>query len=517
MSNNQTTEVKKSLSGNLGLFAGQKFQPGDVILEEAPIIVLDGSDSASSSKKDSSSKKSSSSAENNSDGVIVPPTSVDAKFHGTFRGMVQAGMSWIDDGKEQRDESKTKTILDFYYPNKETTNRYERSLLEVLEGAIGYIKRQEPDYTDYDEVEKVMLIYACNAFQGGRIYPEISRVNHSCNPNAIIKVVTKNDSDDNGEKSTEETQQVIAVASIGEGEEICISYLGSLLYTDKDTRNMRLQTTKFFECACERCSNSNEDFANQIPCPECHPRQSPQFALEEDVQYDDDQQVQYVIPGSTTKPLTKSGKPFTAENNPKLLKAMSTVTSKIVSYLESQENKTSKTSPVADSKNGNDAEEEDDILLLEEHVSLASTIMGDKHWTTNLMLLLHLDRRLSNMSTAMLTQQELPEMEDIAEAIDSLQRLCRFVDGLNLKLHMGHLLGDVIIGIARTLVSLGDTKSQKYGSEWLHKISDDYVVKFESDGRQKVVTALSNAWKKHGRESLDGEDHNDNNKKMKSK
>ena len=100
------------------------------------------------------------------------------------------------------------------------------------------------------------------------------------------------------------------------------------------------------------------------------------------------------------------------------------------------------------------------------------------------------------MSQAMLTTQELPEMGDVAEAIDSLQRIERFMQSLQLHLDPGHVLGDVVIGVARTLVSLGDVKSQKYGAEWLEKITD-YVDKFESEGRQKVVAALKVAWTKH--------------------
>ena len=74
---------------------------------------------------------------------------------------------------------------------------------------------------------------------------------------------------------------------------------------------------------------------------------------------------------------------------------------------------------------------------------------------------------------------------------------------MDLKLAAGHVLGDVIIGVARTLVSFGDLKSQKYGAEWLDKIID-YVDEFESEGRQKVVGALRTAWIKHDREATDG-------------
>jgi hypothetical protein len=135
---------------------------------------------------------------------------------------------------------------------------------------------------------------------------------------------------------------------------------------------------------------------------------------------------------------------------------------------------------------------------LEENVSLASTMMGNQHWTTNLTLLLHLGCRLSSMSHQMITTQELPDLEEVAEAIDSLQRISRFVESLNLELDPGFVLGDVTIGVARTLVSLGDEKSQRYGAEWLSKI-EKYVKKFGDDGLQKVVATLKVAWKKHDR------------------
>ena len=164
---------------------------------------------------------------------------------------------------------------------------------------------------------------------------------------------------------------------------------------------------------------------------------------------------------------------------------------------------------------GDDSDEENDALL-EEHVSLASTMMGNQHWTTNLTLLLHLDRRLSSMSQQMITTQELPDMEEVAEAIDSLQRISRFVNSLNLDLDPGFVIGDVTIGVARTLVSLGDEKSQRYGAEWLSKI-ENYVSKFGSDGVQKVVATLKDAWKKHDRKDDLNAVEDDGNIKKKPK
>jgi methylphosphotriester-DNA--protein-cysteine methyltransferase len=463
------SEVKKSPSGNLGLFASKSFHTGNVIMQETPIIVL-----APSPTSEGESPKPSA--------LVKVPSSIDAWFHGTFRSMVQAGLCWMK--QQEKEEKDEKAILELYFPTNESSCEYEKDVLKVAEEAAEYLRKTKPENKDWETVEKVMLIWAFNSFERGRIYPKMSRVNHNCNPNAIIQ-------------PDGEAQKLVAAADIAEGDEISISYLGSLLYTDTQTRNERLRQTKFFECKCDRCSS--EDTAARIPCPSCHPRQ-PQQSLNEDVQYDDDQTVQYVTPFS---PCSKCNSKL--DKSSKQSKFISTVISKIVSYLESQEASTA--------KKGTESNTHDDEVL-EEHVGLASTIMGDKHWTTNLMILLHLDRRLSSMSSAMLTAQEMPEMEEVAEAIDSLERVHRFVESLNLKLHPGHMLGDVIIGTARTLVSLGDVKSQKYGAEWLDKITD-YVNKFESEGRQKVLSTLSMAWKKNSRDDKDESEQA--TKKMKTK
>jgi hypothetical protein len=179
--------------------------------------------------------------------------------------------------------------------------------------------------------------------------------------------------------------------------------------------------------------------------------------------------------------------------------------------LDTYEGLTTKVKKDYDDDDENSSDEENGALL-EEHVCLASTMMGDKHWTTNLTMLLHLDRRISAMSQQMLTTQELPGMDEIAEAIDSLQRISRFVENLNLDLDPGFVIGDVTIGISRLLVSLGDRKSQIYGAEWVGKI-DCYVRTFCSDSLHKVVEALSVAWKQHDRDRDSNADDGQTKKK----
>lgn len=491
------TEVRISSTGGKGLFATKKIVKGDLILEETPILkVAPLSDEESTSlydefmgdKKPSSTSASSSIKDGSLWNAITPPASVPSGSIGTFRGMVQAGMCWIKRKSSLSDSDET-SLLQLYYPEKGSSCALEQATVQLAKDAAKYLK----EHLSEGDLEKIMLVWAYNSFEGGRIYPQMSRINHDCNPNAIIQ-------------ADDDIQRVLAATDIGVGDEITISYLGLLLYSETDVRKEKLRAAKYFECQCRRCSSEMEDIAGRIPCPACHPRELPQQSLDEDVQYDDDQNVKYVTLGGSKCPECE----LIATEEKKLQVVMKNVRSKVVSYLDTLGDTSTKAPGRGNNKGDEDDEEEEDSVL-EEHLGLASTIMGDRHWTTNLLKLVHLDRRLSLMSQTMLTTQELPEIEDVAEAIDSLQRLERFVQSLGLKLGEGHVLGDVIIGVARTLVSLGDVKSQKYGAEWLEKI-DDYINKFESEGRQKVVAALKVAWTNNEEAK---EDHSPATKKLK--
>jgi hypothetical protein len=151
-----------------------------------------------------------------------------------------------------------------------------------------------------------------------------------------------------------------------------------------------------------------------------------------------------------------------------------------------------------------DDEEEEALLdeMLDQHIRMASSVMGARHWTTNLLLLLQVDRSLQSLHGAMLMDgnSKVPatDLEALAATIDSLERVVRFAQGLNteVSMHMGHLVSDVIISLARALVALGDPQSQKYAADWLDKIADDYVDKFSSPIVQRVVANLRTAWQR---------------------
>ena len=410
-------------------------------------------------------------------------------------------------------------------------------------------------------VQEVMLIWACNAFDGGIIYKMFSRINHSCDPNSVIVVI---------DQENQSANQILKAAlPISRGDEICISYLhGPFLYADRSTRQQLLLQDKYFVCACSRCETTSDDSPSAIPCLQCYPREYSQAAstfstndnddddnntnnaaigqsrkvlLDEDVQYDDDHNVHYqypdfkIVPSLSNIhgpewacPRTDVHRPGT---EPKLAQVRyyhqvystaRAIVEKVVTFLRhARPNQhcvpPDQTSSHTDGNTQQEFEEEQAIYFeqLEQLLRMSSCILGAKHWTTNMLLLYQLNHTLSIFHTRSILKltsshghadndDEDDAESTIAEAIDMLQRIEVFVNGVTLvRLHMGHLLSDVIIGVARALVSLGDVKSQTYAAQWIGKIAD-YVQHFESSGSQAVVQALQTAWQRHDDDSTAG-------------
>jgi hypothetical protein len=419
------------------------------------------------------------------------------------------------------------------------------------------------------------LIWTCNAFEGGRIYHQTSRINHSCDPNAIVQTGLEYDHDDNDHYNQDETASILmerqvirAAVPIEIGDEITISYLGLMLYAATSIRRHELSITKHFVCQCYRCTQWPMDAATALPCPICHPRvrksstkaqqqeqqqQEQQLLLNEDDQYDDDLKVQYLCcqqSSSTLQNITWKGdcshEIIVSRNID--LSAVTTspsdsndvdliqhylhhthdhVSMKVAKFLRdypsssSSSNhslRTTSTLVPPSSKTSIDEDHEDvEREMLEICITMSSSIVGAKHWATNLPLLLLLDCQLQEIHDDLMTNDitstagatvKKEIIQRLGEVIDSLERICRYVDNLHLRLHRGHLLGNVIIGVARALVSFGDVKSQQYAATWLERIcstsdhdqnnqENDFVTVFETKMIRKVVVALQSAWSRH--------------------
>jgi hypothetical protein len=424
-----------------------------------------------------------------------------------------------------------------------------------------------------NDLMKILLIYSCNAFEGGRIYYKLSRCNHSCNPNAVV---VEYDDDDGVMMSSNKLEEVKeekllvttttggeknrmssnnndisvlkAACDIAPGEEITISYLGKYIFASYPIRQRLLQANKHFVCCCARCAGSDisagggsgsgggGDLASRVPCPICHPRTG--RYLEEDVMFDDDEdgddnniglRVNYAIPNNGTTDEERSlycpgckqtttvnggGGSMRKKKEGLSIKYMSMAEDKIFDRLNNGNyNSKSVTNGIiggaataATAVGGDDTETQQEMD--QQYLQLSTSVCGAKHWSTHFMNLSLIEDSLTTFHSTLLTlgqQQESGNNKDadieelfveIAEVADGLDRAYKFASSLKLNLDPSHWLFDYTIGLARTLVGLGDVKSQKYASKWITKV-ENYAFKFETDGMKKVVVALRDAWKRN--------------------
>lgn len=114
-----------------------------------------------------------------------------------------------------------------------------------------------------EEVWRLLQVVECNTFgvesRGGgcltELLPRISRLNHSCLPNAL-----------RGPGTEDGVVEVRAIRAIGEGKEITISYIDEeALLSSTCERKERLRRRWQFDCGCERCLA--EDALRVFRCP----------------------------------------------------------------------------------------------------------------------------------------------------------------------------------------------------------------------------------------------------------
>ncbi len=529
------TEVRAIPNAGQSLFAAVEYKAGQIILEEDPLLIChptttehikavrsqfqniktDINDSASSSLSKKKKSKSNSDVSSSSSSCIRDvniPATVDALHRDKFRSMLTAAASYALLNCE---DTKTK-LQKLYAPSLENPNVNETSIVSLAKEALSFLQRKgqvKPDtplanlvHDAPEQCQNIMLIWACNAFQGGYIYETTSRINHSCDFNAVVSVDTMARS----AGGTDGERQVIrAAADIQPGEEITISYLGSITYAACQLRNERLLREKYFKCSCTRCEKDRKDgdLAAAIPCTVCHERAG--RYLDEDVQYDDGEvTVNYCIPRCkefTSEPSKAQYEYICSKCGPvkvddTISKAMEKAVERTMSHLEQG---LMKSSEIDD-----DEGERDVALEMTERLScLSFSVMGAKHYLTNLLTCVMLGRKLSALNAAILCNsakgsksgdaESAVDPTEVAECIHSLEQLSNFVESLGLKSHPGHLIGNLNVGIARVLIGFGDLKSMKYGSTFIDKVLDDYFkLDFEGDGMIKVVETLSGAWKR---------------------
>jgi hypothetical protein len=541
-----------------GLYATKAYEVGDVIIDEAPLFLFRPlspeddkavssqfknvtSDPEAATKKAASAsyggsgKKKGGKKKKKSTSVkfvasiddVQCPSHVDSAYAGKFRAMVTGAAMYAHGRKTGAiTDDIRRRILSLYAPNIESPGDDERVIVSTACAALKYCRDSADDESNLSKLVKgdneaqreclqIMLIWSCNSFEGGMLYEQTSRINHSCDANAIVRespktspsasakaaeATTKDDDEDDMQHQEPVQQQVVATSAIEAGDEITISYLGIFGYAGGAARLDQLRKTKHFTCRCSRCSSI--DIASAVPCLSCHPRINSRY-LDEEVQYDDDKAVKYSHPKNAACVAQSMQCQHCGEmtNAASLMTMVNKVCDKVTARLERSSSTTAASRSDDDDNDPTDTEQEMDEQLFH----LSSSVLGAQHWTTNLMALSMLNRQLSAIHAATLMGGSPPDLTELAECIDTLQRLWDYVDGLNLKADPAHLLCGPTIGIARALVSLGDVKSRKFAAEWIEKV-EEYVRKFEMEGMVKVVEALKEAWKRDDFEAVTNED-----------
>ncbi len=121
---------------------------------------------------------------------------------------------------------------------------------------------------------------------------------------------------------------------------------------------------------------------------------------------------------------------------------------------------------------------------------MATSICGARHWTTHFLNLSLIEELLASFHSTLMamgrdSDKDAETTEDlfveIAEAADGIGRAYSFASLLGLRLDPAHWLFDYTVGLARTLVGLGDVKSQKYAAEWISRV-ERYAERFENKG-----------------------------------
>ena len=180
----------------------------------------------------------------------------------------ESSMNSILDAYGSLEPSQREEVLELYHPNLDNPQREEIIAVHRAKAvAKNYVSSKGSKFGE-EELTKVIMVYLCNAFEGGLVYYKASRINHSCNPNCIYTI-------------NESTINVTAATDIQIGEEIHVSYLGIFLWAGKQNRRSNLQRDKYFTCECDRCCKES-DFASGIPCFKCNPRESGKFLKEEE-------------------------------------------------------------------------------------------------------------------------------------------------------------------------------------------------------------------------------------------
>ena len=465
-------KVVDESTGLLGLFATKCFSFGDEIVSEVPILVA-----ADVSKAFASQNNNLKTSHSNTNNII--------------QGMLGAATAF---SLLVKDDIKRTAILSLHHPTKDSSEG--KLLKEQAKEALAFCKKHGKGALqsmltkqNEEDVLKVMQIYAYNAIDGC-LFETLSHVNHSCNPNSIRCSRV-------GANACNATLRAVSNISIGDPITVSSSNLGVFIWSGRETRRKLLLKSNYLVCQCSRC-RSGDDVACCFPCPNCHKRDKKK-RLEDSVIWEESQ-ISYIYPHQDgTLQCTQCEYQSTTATCPEFI-LIEKITDKVVGRLTG--------AGVNDNKINNDHNDitAAELEMDEQLYQVAASVAGARHWTTNLMLLSILNRSIRSFDAAMMLG-ELPPFEELAESIDSLERIWKFAEDQPLitPAATAALLHRPTLGVARSLVALGDAKSRKYGSEWAQRIAL-YVRTFESEDLGKVIARVLSQPDQQGEEDANMEE-----------
>ena len=144
----------------------------------------------------------------------------------------------------QMEESDQKEYLELYNSFEGEIHVLGKVMLLVL---VNQMKENEED--DAEKILDIVFIYFSNYRVGGKVMIKISRFNHSCRPNAVLK---------------SDTNQIWALSDIKPGQEISIDYCageGFLGLRSKESRKIYIRQNVLGEqisCSCDFCKEEQE-------------------------------------------------------------------------------------------------------------------------------------------------------------------------------------------------------------------------------------------------------------------
>ena len=178
-------------------------------------------------------------------------------------------LSLSDEMLEDLDNFEVNVVKSFLAMSSEVKERYMKLhnnyKIEKMEDCDNWSYEMKEEYkgalpklalANFSEISMagafdVWGIYKTNTFTDG-VYLQMSRVNHSCRPNAEIS-----DSDSN-------TADLRALRKIKEGDEITICYIDDdKSRWTREERSGDLKSVYNFDCACEGCDMTEEEIQEE--------------------------------------------------------------------------------------------------------------------------------------------------------------------------------------------------------------------------------------------------------------